>query len=1094
MKNDSTNASRGRHAATPRILLVLALALAAYGCARRSAANAPAGKTEAELDAEYEAYRARLEGTVFVWPDWEDFAPHFTVPGSVKTLPHDAFDMGVPCVVYSIEDVELQPGVEAVEPGAFAGAECLERLVVPASCTNLANALSGCESLWQIDLAPDHPAYRIDDGFLLSRDGRELLYALRLDGRGGRIVVPDGVERIDDGAFADWESRLGSASTAPLEEIVLPASLREIGDRAFDDCRSLRTVALPEGLERIGERAFEGCGALEELDLPASLRETGEWAFYNSGLRRVGFADGCRASLGGCAFWNCGRLERVTVPGGVRLSRNAFRDCGGLVEATLGPGTRTIPDNLFSGCKALERVSLPEGVETIGSEAFAWCVALREIDLPASLRTVSADAWRGCDALRDIRSAAGGAADGGVFVRDGMLFDRGGRRLLRAPSDAEGAAAVPDGVEEIGNYAFSGSRISDVRLPDSLREIGFNAFRGCANLAAFVAPPALTNIAADAFRDCVALRRVALSDAVERFRGNSFEGCANLAEFHVGAGVGPDGFGALPGEARELRLSLSPANEQLRLVDGCIVDASGETLLFREPGRPWTGALPDGVRTIRSWAIPRVVGPGARRLVVPDGVEEIGTGNFCDSPDVREVEIPDSVRRLGGFQKLPNLRRARIGRGLLYPDYCFMHSALTNLEIAARCVPVDYLPIPNGSSTSPRVTIGGRPAEQNYGAPDHGLVNFCGPDFHPNVPWQFPSASRRLSAFPSIPTNVLAAAAGYARRPDALSGEDAAARWLEAADAAACEPEDAQRAWFGLLSRHLPPSRTWAQLRDGLRDRSDAPVLLALRAELDALLGGAVSPLRPVDAPAGAPPDAAACPPALRNALAAFDRAATAGDGAAAAEAFARIVSREGCLSPDERAAAANAVEARFPAALALVRSAPRWENGLPKGCRSLDPAARVFLSRRGIGPDATPAARELVRAWAAELASAAYDGRVWRNVAEHNVREAAALLWALAGPDPSDWAARGDLALLLAIHAAAAATGEAWCLHPDSDAFPLAWILASSSGPAPDATAALAPAAPPAALPERFDPILAFPELPAGGFLDNLWAAAAPQ
>ena len=105
-----------------------------------------------------------------------------------------------------------------------------------------------------------------------------------------------------------------------------------------------------------------------------------------------------------------------------------------------------------------------------------------------------------------------------------------------------------------------------------------------------------------------------------------------------------------------------------------------------------------------------------------------------------------------------------------------------------------------------------------------------------------------------------------------------------------------------------------------------------------------------------------------------------------------------------------------------------------------------------------------------------------------------AALLWALAGPDPSDWAARGDLALLLAIHAAAAATGEAWCLHPDSDAFPLAWILASSSGPAPDATAALAPAAPPAALPERFDPILAFPELPAGGFLDNLWAAAAPQ
>ncbi len=428
--------------------LLLTLALAACGCARQSATNAPAAKTEVETDAEYEAYRARLESTVFVWPDYEDFAPHFTVPGSVKTLPHDAFVMGIPCVVYSIEDVELQPGVEAVEPGAFSGAECLKKLVVPASCTNLANALSGCESLREIDLAPDHPAYRIDDGFLLSRDGRELLYALRLDGRGGRIVVPDGVERIDNGAFADWESRLGSSSTAPLEEIVLPASLREIGDGAFDNCRSLRTVALPEGLERIGERAFEGCGALEGIVLPASLRETGEWAFFQSGLRRVGFADGCSASLGACAFWNCGRLERVTVPGGVRLSHSAFYNCGALVEATLAPGIRTIPRHLFSGCKALARVSLPEGVETIEWEAFAWCAALREIDLPASLRTVSADAWRGCDALRNIRSAAN-PADAGTFVRDGMLFDRGGCRLLRAPSDAEGAVAVPDGAPAI---------------------------------------------------------------------------------------------------------------------------------------------------------------------------------------------------------------------------------------------------------------------------------------------------------------------------------------------------------------------------------------------------------------------------------------------------------------------------------------------------------------------------------------------------------------------------------------------------------------------------------------------------------------------
>ncbi|MFN2901409.1 leucine-rich repeat domain-containing protein, partial [Escherichia coli] len=38
---------------------------------------------------------------------------------------------------------------------------------------------------------------------------------------------------------------------------------------------------------------------------------------------------------------------------------------------------------------------------------------------------------------------------------------------------------VPQGVEKIGEYAFQSSRLSAILLPDSLREIGAEAFAHC---------------------------------------------------------------------------------------------------------------------------------------------------------------------------------------------------------------------------------------------------------------------------------------------------------------------------------------------------------------------------------------------------------------------------------------------------------------------------------------------------------------------------------------------------------------------------------------------------------------------------------------
>ena len=66
--------------------------------------------------------------------------------------------------------------------------------------------------------------------------------------RGGKLMLPEGLERIGDEAFYRCSVR------GTLE---LPEGLKEIGDSAFARSIFMRTLDLPSTLEIIGEHAFE---------------------------------------------------------------------------------------------------------------------------------------------------------------------------------------------------------------------------------------------------------------------------------------------------------------------------------------------------------------------------------------------------------------------------------------------------------------------------------------------------------------------------------------------------------------------------------------------------------------------------------------------------------------------------------------------------------------------------------------------------------------------------------------------------------------------------------------------------------------------
>lgn len=75
---------------------------------------------------------------------------------------------------------------------------------------------------------------------------------------------------IGNSAFKDCES---------LRSVRVPGGVSEIGSYAFQSCGLLESAVLEEGVETIGKFAFDSCPRLRTVVIPESVREIDEWAF-----------------------------------------------------------------------------------------------------------------------------------------------------------------------------------------------------------------------------------------------------------------------------------------------------------------------------------------------------------------------------------------------------------------------------------------------------------------------------------------------------------------------------------------------------------------------------------------------------------------------------------------------------------------------------------------------------------------------------------------------------------------------------------------------------------------------------------------------
>ena len=90
----------------------------------------------------------------------------------------------------------------------------------------------------------------------------------------GELIIPEGVTEIGNQAF-------NYNGAGKISSVILPSTIKVIGEAAFRGHSRLTDIIIPEGLVSIKMRAFEGCSNLKSIVFPSTLQTIQSRAFDN---------------------------------------------------------------------------------------------------------------------------------------------------------------------------------------------------------------------------------------------------------------------------------------------------------------------------------------------------------------------------------------------------------------------------------------------------------------------------------------------------------------------------------------------------------------------------------------------------------------------------------------------------------------------------------------------------------------------------------------------------------------------------------------------------------------------------------------------
>ena len=296
------------------------------------------------------------------------------------------------------------------------------------------------------------------------------------DGK-GVITFDSPISQIGDSAFYQCST---------LKSIYIPSDAKTIDSQAFEDCDSLTNVTIPDGVTSIGVRAFYGCINLTDITIGNGIRTIESSAFYNcANLQNVCINDlssWCKIDFvdynsnpmqhkESVLYLNRQRVIDLIVPNDVNeLKNNTFYQCCSLRSLTINDNVTSIGEWTFAHCKNLLNISWGNTITSIGSNAFRDCQFLTNLTFPDNISNLGSYAFYYCSNLTSV--SIGG--NGSTLIGDNSFYKCSNLSEL----------TLREGVGTIGEEAFCECpSLTSVTIPNSVTEIGERAFKDCNNLS-----------------------------------------------------------------------------------------------------------------------------------------------------------------------------------------------------------------------------------------------------------------------------------------------------------------------------------------------------------------------------------------------------------------------------------------------------------------------------------------------------------------------------------------------------------------------------------------------------------------------------------
>ena len=351
-------------------------------------------------------------------------------------------------VCTNLTTINMPDNLTSIVEAAFSNCNKLDNIHIPGSVTSIgSSAFSGCTSLYNLTIDEANTVYEVEDGIIYTKDNSTLIMLAPM-AEEVVVTIRDGVKRLEEGSLLM--------------------------------CTSMTTLNLPSSLEYITGQAFpSNTATIETINISTSN------PYYYA-------EDGYIYSKDG--------KELVYVASAKTI-------------ISINENVETIKEGAMYNVMKATEIVIPDNVTTIEREVFTYgSNELIKLDIGKGVSNLSSrfKGWGGIYNAKNLEITID-SENPNYKVENNLILTKDGKKVITFCKPNVQTQVVPEGVEELENYAFAGfANAEEIELPSTLKVIGISCFADCDNIKAIEIPNSIETIEGYAFNLCDVLETVTI--------------------------------------------------------------------------------------------------------------------------------------------------------------------------------------------------------------------------------------------------------------------------------------------------------------------------------------------------------------------------------------------------------------------------------------------------------------------------------------------------------------------------------------------------------------------------------------------------------